>query len=383
MIGHTGRSCAWRPIASLAVLSALSGCVEQPHVPQRPTTVPVRTATVVSETIALHQTLPGFTVSPRSIEIDARVEGFLLKQAIPDGAITKPDEVVYRIDPRPFEAALAAAEGQLVTATAQRDYAKKEMERNAPLVKISAISQQNFDQLVANYQEAEGQVLTAQANVTSATINLSYCTMTAPFVGLLGPSRYFEGAVVGTAATQNLNSLVQLDPMWAQFSPAASSWPAFRARMAGGPLAAKVVFGGNETITAPAKVIFVDNQASTSTATLMMRVEFANPTAIFRPGVYVNVEVALGDQPDTLVIPQEALFARETDLFVWRVKPDDTVETVRVEVLRKLGPTVALKSGPAPGDRIVVDGIQRLKPGSKVAEAPPRTPPAGQSPPVK
>ncbi len=367
-------------IAFTAALLALAGCEQQPALPTRPTTVPVRTAKVTTQSVSLAVAYPGFTVSPRTVEIDARVEGFLLRQEVPDGSVTKADQVIYKIDARPFEAQVAATQGQLATAMAQRDYAKKEMERNAPLVKANAISQQSFDQLVANYQEAEGRTLTAQANLTTAQLNLSWCTMAAPFPGLLGASQFFEGALVGTPSTVNLNSLVQLDPMWAQFSPAASDWPKFAARMAAGPLTATVTYGGNPTLTESGKIVFVDNTASTNTATLMMRVEFANPTTLFRPGTYCDVEVALGEVPNTIVVPKEALYARDADLFVWRVKTDDTVECVKVTVLRKFGEYMALTSGPSPGDTIVVEGIQRLKQGSKIAVAPPVAPTPAKTP---
>ncbi len=369
-------------ITQVLLASAIAGllsCGGPPPGLVRPTTVPVTTAIVISKNIPLSQTYPGLAVSPRSITIDARVEGFLLKQEVADGSVTKANQVIYRIDPRPFEATLAAAAGALAQAVAQRDYARKEMERNAPLVPANAISQQSFDQLVVNYQTADAQVLTSDANVVTAKINLSYCTMASPFPGLLGASDFFEGAVVGNANSQTLNSLVQIDPMWAEFSPSATVWPRYSALMAKGPLEATVTFDGDDTIKATGKVIFADNQVSTSTGTLMLRVEFTNPNLIFRPGVYVKVEVALGEEPNIMLVPQDSVFARETDLYIWRVKADDTVEIVQIQSLKKIGTMMALKSGPNIGDRIVVDGIQRLKPGSKIKDAgaqPTSTPPA-------
>ncbi len=358
-------------LAAAAPLLFASACWKAPAMPAPPTTIPVRTALARNETIPLGITLPGFTVSPRLVDIQARVEGFLLKQQVADGSITKPDQVIYEIDARQYEAALSASEGTLAQAIAERDYAKKEMERNAPLVQANAISQQTFDRLVANYQSGEGQVLTAQADVAQAKLNLSFCTMPAPFAGILGASQFFEGTVVGMPGTAKLNTLVQVDPMWAQVNPSVSDWPKFAAKLAKGPITATVTYGGNDTLTSEGAIVFIDNAASTKTATLMMRAEFKNPTGLFRPGTYVEVSLHLGEQPNTLMVPQEAVFARETDLFVWRVKPDDTVETVRIEAIKKIGDSIALSVGPAPGDRIVVEGIQKLKAGSKVIEAPP------------
>ena len=365
---HTFKRATIVFIGIAATSATLLSCDGPPVLPVRPKEVPVTTAVVVTQTIPLNQMYPGLAVSPRMIKIDARVEGFLLKQGAPDGSVTKPDQVIYRIDPLPFEATLASQKGTLMQAVAQRDYSRKEMERNAPLVKTDAISQQDFDKLVANFETDQGKVITAEANVLSAQINLSYCTMVSPFAGILGASQFFEGAVVGTANTTNLNSLVQMDPMWADFSPSATDWPKFSALLAKGPLQATVTFDGNDTIVAKGKIIFSDNQVSTSTGTVMMRVEFTNPNLIFRPGVYVKVNVDLGSEPNVMVVPQDAVFARETNLYIWRIKADNTVETVQVRMLKKVDGMISLSSGPQVGDRVVVDGIQRLKPGSTIVD---------------
>ena len=100
----------------------------------------------------------------------------------------------------------------------------------------------------------------------------------------------------------------------------------------------------------------------------MMRVEFTNPNLIFRPGVYVKVNVDLGSEPNVMVVPQDAVFARETNLYIWRIKADNTVETVQVRMLKKVDGMISLSSGPQVGDRVVVDGIQRLKPGSSIVD---------------
>lgn len=348
---------------------ALCACEKPPALPVRPSEVSVTTTIVTAQTVAKTYNYPGLTASPRSIPLDARVEGFLLKQEVADGAMTTAGQVIYRIDPRQYEASLAQAEATLAQAIAERDYAKKEMERNAPLVPANAISQQSFDQLVANYQSDEAQVLAQQAAVLNAALNLSYCTIASPFPALLGASESYEGAVVGPSVARTLNTVVQLDPMWAQFSPSATEWPLYAALLAKGPVTAQITYGGDPDIQAAGRVVFSNNVVSTSTSTLMMRVEFENPKAIFRPGTYVNVELALGEQPNVIVVPQQALFAREADIYVWKVLPDQTVVSVKVEPMRKVGNLLALKSGPAVGDRIVVDGTQKLHAGSKVVEA--------------
>jgi RND family efflux transporter MFP subunit len=349
-----------------ATLCTFAACGRSTPPPARPEGVPVTTTTVVKRDVPMRETYPGIVTSPRSIDLVARVKGFLLKQGVPDGAVTKPGDVVYRIDPRQYQAAVLAAEGQLAEATAQRNYAKTERDRNEPLVKQNAISQQMFDDLVTKYESAQGQVEVAQANLIQAKLNLEYCTVAAPFAGALGASQYFEGAMVGEAPNQNLNTLVQVDPMWVQFSPSSKDWPRYQELMAKGPVAVEIATDGTSPLKAMGRLIFADNAVSTETSTLMLRAEFPNPTGAFRAGVYAGVTVILGDLGQAMVVPERAVFARLSDIFVWRVKPDDTVESVAIKVIKVEDGQLAFTGDLKEGDRIVVDGIQRLKAGSKI-----------------
>jgi len=357
-----------RQLAATLLTAALAACGRSSAPPARPEGVPVTTALVAKRDIPLRQTYPGIVTSPRSIDLVARVKGFLLKQATADGAVTKPGDVVYRIDPRQYEAAVLAAEGQLAEATAQRNYAKTERDRNEPLVKVNAISQQMFDDLVTKYESAQGQVEVAQANLVQAKLNLEWCTISAPFAGALGASQFFEGAMVGEAPNQNLNTLVQVDPMWVQFSPSSKDWPRYQALMAKGPVTVEIATDGATPLKATGRLIFADNAASTETSTLMLRAEFPNPSGAFRAGVYAGVTVMLGDLGQAMVVPERAVFVRLSDIFVWRVKPDDTVESVAIKPLKVEDGQLAFTGDVQEGDRIVVEGIQRLKAGSKIID---------------
>lgn len=349
------------------VLLALAACGETAP-PARPDGVPVTTVLVAKRDIPQRQTYPGIIVSPRSIDLVARVKGFLLKQAVPDGAVTKPGDVVYRIDPRQYQAAVLSAEGQLAEATAQRNYAKTERDRNEPLVKVNAISQQVFDDLVTKYETAQGQVDVAQANLIQARLSLEYCTIAAPFTGALGASKFFEGAMVGEPTTMNLNTLVQMDPMWVQFSPSSKEWPKYQELMAKGQVTVDLHTDGTAPAKATGQLIFANNQVAVDTSTLMMRAEFPNPAGAFRPGAYASVTVVIGDLGDAMVVPERAVFARLSEIFVWRVKPDGTVESVAVKPIKVEDGQLAFTGALQPGDRIVVDGIQRLKTGSKIID---------------
>lgn len=358
-----------RLLPLLLLCTAVVACTKNPEAAQqRPAALPVTTTTIQRQNIPLRSTYPGIVYSPRNIQLNARVEGFLLPQVIADGAVVKSNDVIYRIDPRQYEATVLAAQGKLAQAIAERDYAAIDQQRNEPLVAVNAISQLSYDQIVAKLAAAEGAVLTAKADLAQAELNLSFCTVAAPFPGMIGASEQFEGDVVGQASSTKLNSLVQLDPLWVQFSPSSTEWPKYRDLMAKGPLTVDITYDGNETLKTKGTIIFADNQVVTTTSTLMLRAQFANMDMVFRPGTYAEVDVILGTLDNALVVPERAVFAREADIYIWRVKSDNTVESVLVELQRGFNGLLAITGSIAEGDRVVVDGIQRLKPGALVQD---------------
>ncbi|MCE2885515.1 MAG: efflux RND transporter periplasmic adaptor subunit [Planctomycetaceae bacterium] len=398
-------------LLSIGIAGFLAACSEKPVAPPPPAPA-VRTDTVATQDIPVAYSFPATIQSPRTVDINARVPGWLQSQDTPDGARVKDGQVLYRIDPSQYRIALDAAQAKLAqakaqeevaqarldTATAQRTYAQATYDRNKDLVASGAVSQERFDQFTAQLAEAKAAVeqanadiasakaneLAAKADIANAELNLSYCTVACPLDGLMGPSKYFEGSLVGEGGKQLLNTVVQTDPMWAGFSPSANYLPVILANQKAGTLAAKVRLEGaasNPTPATPlrndqpapeaeARLVFVDSQVTGTSDTVLMRVEFANPDTVFRPGAYGTVEIGLGTQKDAIVVPEGSVFARQTELFVWRVKADDTVESVRIDAVAKHANLVVVAPGTiAKGDRIVVEGVGKLKAGQKIREA--------------
>lgn len=374
-----------RLLPALLLCTAVVACTKKPETaPPQTAALPVTTTTITRQNIPLQSTYPGIVYSPRNIQLNARVEGFLLPQVTADGAVVKTNDVIYRIDPRQYEATVLAAQGKLAQAIAERDYAAIDQQRNEPLVSVNAISQLSYDQIVAKLAAAEGEVLTAKANLAQAELNLSFCTVVAPFPGMIGASEQDEGDVVGQPSSTKLNSLVQLDPLWVQFSPSSTEWPKYRDLMAKGPLAVDITYDGDDSLKTTGTIIFADNQVVTNTSTLMLRAQFANMGMVFRPGTYAKVDVILGTLDNALVVPERAVFARESDVYIWRIKSDNTVESVLVELQRGYHGMLAITGSIAEGDRVVVDGIQRMKPGALVQDtgaAPKQTAPAASTTP--
>lgn len=410
----TTNSCT--TIAGFAAILIAFGCLascrkaEQP--PAAPPVAAVRTETVATQDIPLAYRFPATIQSPQEVEINARVPGWLQTQATPDGARVKSGQVLYKIDPSQYEIALEAAQARLAqakaqeevgkarldTAIAQRTFAQSTYDRNKDLVASGAVSQERFDQMTAQLAEAKAAVeqanadiaaakaneLAATADIKNAELNLSYCTVMSPLDGLMGPSKYFEGTLVGNAGQQTLNTVVQTDPMWAGFSPSANYLPVILANQKAGSLTARVILEGaansaepgtplRVTDASPAtegRLVFVDSMVTGTSDTILMRIEFANPETVFRPGAYATVEIGLGTQQDAIVVPEEAVFARQTELFVWRVKSDDTVESIRIEAVSKHEDMIVIAPGTiAKGDRIVIAGVAKLKAGDKIREA--------------
>ena len=399
-------------IAAVATLATLASCRRAEPPRAAPEGVAVRTAAVVTVDIPLAYEFPATIQSPQEVEINARVPGWLQTQATPDGARVKKGQLLYTIDPSQYRIALDAAQAKLAqataqeevakarldTATAQRTFAQSTYDRNKDLVSSGAVSQERFDQITAQLAEAKAAVeqanadiasakaneLAARADIANAELNLSYCTVSSPLDGLMGPSKFFEGTLVGNAGQQTLNTVVQTDPMWAGFSPSANYLPVMLANQKAGTLTARVVLAGatsaaepstplRVTDTSPAaegKLVFVDSMVTGSSDTVLMRIEFTNPETVFRPGAYATVEIGLGTQKDAIVVPEEAIFARQTELFVWRVKSDDTVESIGINAVSKNKDNIVIAPGTiAKGDRIVVAGVAKLKAGDKIREA--------------
>ncbi len=358
------------PAIFAALLSAtLAACGPSEGFPTPPPEVTVITTQVKSMTLPNQRIYPGQVFATDPVTLVARVEGYLEQQHVADGSMVTAGQLIYTIQQDEYQADLAKAEGQLAKSIAQRDLAKIEVERNRPLADQGAISKQDFDKLVTQLASAEAEVVISQAQVTLAKLNLSYCTVLAPVAGKLGASQQFVGDLVALGQQGGLNTVNPLDPIWVQFSPADEEWPKYQELMATGSLSATVTFGVDQKIEAPATLILSDNQISASTGTLMLRAQMANPKGTFLPGLFVEVGVQLGIYDNAVVVPTEALMPRQTLLVVWRVKSDDTVESVVVTVERVVsGQAILAAGGVKAGDRIVISGVQKLREGVKVVE---------------
>lgn len=414
-VGLVRRACRWLAVGALAACS---------DAPQPPPAQPpgVRTIVIEPRDVPVEVSFPATIDSPRTVDVAARVPGWLQEQVAADGAMVKSGDVLYRIDETQYRIQLDAAAARVAQSKAQEQVAHAQQEaaqaeltlaqatfdRNKGLVDSGAISREKWDGYTADLARAKAasdkaaadialaaaNLAAANADRDNAALKLSWCTVSSPLAGQLGASRSYVGSLVGEASTQTLNTVVQVDPLWAGFKPSARILPAIVGARDQGVLGARVDLPGAITTARPGvplgvadappsaegRLVFFDNKAGQTTDTLLLRVEFPNAAGHFRPGLYAQVTLSLGIQKGAILVPKSATFARQTELLVWVVHDDDTVHAAPIEPLAAWGNEIILQAGLTAGQKIVVDGLAKLRPGVKIVDLGAASAPAESAP---
>ncbi|SFD56640.1 membrane fusion protein, multidrug efflux system [Pseudomonas straminea] len=284
---------------TLSMAIALAGCDkgEQGWGEAPPREVDV--LTVKTEPFTVVAELPGRIEPVRVAEVRARVAGIVLKRTFEEGADVKAGDLLFQIDPAPFKAALSRAEGELARTEAQLFQAQATVERYQPLVKINAVSQQDFDVARATLRSAQADKRSAQANVETAKLDLGYAQVRAPIAGRIGRAQVTEGALVGQGETTLLARIQQLDPVYADFSQPAADALRLRAAIADGKVsgegdkALSLRVDGTD-IESKGTLLFTDISVDRSTGQIALRGRFDNPQGVLLPGMYVRVRTPKG-----------------------------------------------------------------------------------------
>jgi membrane fusion protein (multidrug efflux system) len=352
-------------------LLALSGCKgnAQPPAPPPPevSIIEVRPShvTVYDEYVAQTQ-------APDTIEIRSQVTGLLERQVFADGTRVKKGDLLYVIDQRPFEAQLAQAKANLAQAEANLVNAKQNLARNSRLIAQKAVSQQDYDTAVAQERASTALVEAQKALVRNTELNLEFATLRASRDGFMSSSLVKPGSLI-TAQQTLLTTLYSSDPMWVNFSISEDKFldlqkqlkhppgerpetaPPFHLRLADGT-----------EYALPAKLNFIDATIDQKSGTLQVRVSVPNPDRVLRPGLFVRVIVAAFENPNAIRIPQQAVQELQGLKSVYVVGPEDKVESRQIAASYRLGNEWVVDRGLNAGDRIVVEGAGKLKPGAAV-----------------
>jgi len=309
----------------------------------------------------------GILQSIESVDINARVEGFLVERAFKDGADLQEGDLLFIIDPRPFQADLEAAKAKLAEDLAALSYAREQVKRYKPLVDKDYITRDAYDDYVTQVKEAQAVVEADRANVVQAELNLSYCTMSAPFDGRIGRRMVDVGNLVGAGGEATLlATIVQLDPIYVYFDVAERDIPEVLKQQNSKPLTFSLILPDESKHPEDGTIDFVDNQVDATTGTINLRGTIGNSSKTILPGQYVKVQLLLKEQPDTIVVPAQAVGDQQGDLFVFVVGKDNKVEFKNVTAGASYENMRIIEKGLTAGEKVVVNGLQKLKPGMTV-----------------
>lgn len=369
-------SCLRNASAVLAVVLLLSACGDKAAPPaQLPEAAFV---TVSPEKMAVENELPGRLESYRTAEVRARVPGIVLKRTFEEGAYVKQGQVLFRIDPRSYEASVQNAKATLARAEANQVQADLKLKRYTPLVEINAISKQEYDDAVAAQKQAAADVASAKAALTNAKLDLEYATVTAPISGRIGRAMVTEGALVGQNETTLLATIQQINPIYLNLTQSSAELLRLRQMMQNGMLkdtdksGLKVTMVMEDGAIYPytGKLLFSDISVDPSTGELAIRALFPNPDNMVLPGMFVRARLEQAVNENAITVPQQAVQHTSNGSTVMVLNQEDKAEVRNVKIGSAIGNRWLVTEGLQPGDRVIVEGLQKVRPGSPVRAVP-------------
>ncbi len=359
--------------------------------------VPVRIATAAKQDIDIYLKSLGTVTAYNTVTVRSRVSGELVEVAFQEGQQVKAGDLLAQVDPRAFQVALDQARGTQMQNQAQLENARRDLQRYQALFKQDSIAKQQVDTQAALVRQYEGTVKSDQANVDNARLQLDYARITAPISGRLGLRQVDRGNLVSSSDANGLVVITQTQPISVVFTLPETQLPEVRAEIAAGKTLTVDAYDRADTRRiATGQLETLDNQIDVTTGTLKMKARFENADDALFPNQFVNVRLHVLTRKDVTAIPTAAIQQGSAGAFVFLVQADDTVQVRQVKLGAVNNGMVAVNEGLQPGDRVVVEGTDRLRAGAKVevvggAETVPGSPnknlgagaPAGTTPPSK
>jgi len=327
--------------------------------------IPVSVTAAVQQPSAVRLQAIGNVEAFSTVSVKARVDGEIVAVNFKEGQEVRRGDVLFRIDPRPYEAALRQAEANALRDAAGRDQARSQERRYKELLEKNFVSKEAYAQIATNAQTAEATAKASQAALENARLNREYCNISSPLDGVAGKVLLQVGNLVKANDVNALVVLNQVRPVYVNFAVPEQTLPALRKHMAAASLPVEVTLSGESKPLAEGRLIFVDNAVDPSTGTIRLRAQFDNKDHGLWPGQFVNVSVRLYEENDAILIPARALQTGPNGQYVYVVKEDMTAELRSVTVERGEGESSVVK-GVKQGERVVVRGALRLAPGARV-----------------
>ncbi len=353
-------------------MGLLMGCGnEKAAAPAAPT---VEVAEVVVKDVPIVREWVGTTDGLVNAKINAQVQGYLIKQNYQEGSLVKKGQVLFEIDPRPFQAALEQAKGEWAIAEGQFYTAKANLEKIRPLAKINAVSKKDLDDAIGREASAKAAVQAAKAAVSKAEIDLSFTKITSPIDGIAGIAKAQLGELVGKPGGQELTTVSTVNPIkvyvpiseqeYMQYSRAAEGKSGREA------ITLELVLADGRVFPHKGKVSFADRQVDERTGTIKVAALFPNPGNLLRPGQFAKIRALIETQKGALLVPQRAVNELQGRYQMAVVGPDNKVDLRWVRVGERDGSLWVIDQGLKPGERVIVEGVQKVRAGMPVTPKP-------------
>nr|WP_246698314.1 efflux RND transporter periplasmic adaptor subunit [Rhizobium sp. BK529] len=323
--------------------------------------------------------LPGRIAATRVSEVRARVSGILQERVFQQGTLVKEGDVLYRIDPRLFQVRVASAEAALQRAKATQQNARLQLERQQSLKERNIATGVDYDTAAVNLAQADADVASAQAGLDEAKINLDYTEVRAPITGIIGAALVTEGALVTADGTSNLALIQQIDPVYADFTQSAQDLLNLKRAVAEGKLASaapgearvELVFDDGSLYAEPGRLLFASANVDPNTGQVTLRAEFPNKHGDLLPGMYVRVRIEQAVRQDALTVPQRAVIRNEAgQAQVYVLSEGNKAELRPVTLGQTLDSEWVVEQGLKDGEKVIADGVQKVKPGATVTPEP-------------
>jgi len=370
------------PWVAASLVLALAACGDKkPDAQAQAAAAPppeVAVVTVAAERVAITNELPGRLEATRTAQVRARVPGIVQKRLFTEGSDVKAGDVLFRIDPSSLQASLANAQAARARVEANLAQADLKVKRYRPLVETNAISRQEYDDALAAQKQARADLEAARATQQTASLNLGYATVTAPISGRIGRAQVTEGALVGQGEATPLATIQQLDPIYVNLTQSSSELLRLRQAMAAGKLktvghdqaSVSLVTEDGAAYPQTGKLLFSDLAVDQSSGAITLRAEFPNPNRFLLPGMYVRARLEQAVNESAITVPQQAVMRDNNGASVMLVGPDGKVVPRPIQTGSVQGEKWIVTEGLKQGDVVIVEGLQKIKPGAPVKTVP-------------